>query len=396
MSSDIHAASDDKETIIGKIYELGEKDSYEIDKAEDTNEKAKRFNITGDISQVSTKDGVPSYSVNSGNLKIYVDEEYKKELYKPDSNKNWHIIEDKGKSVDAVKLPEKINTGAIIVQTSRDKKAWVTVDIETDIYAKMSSINNRTLNGEQIGAFYKTTNIQITNGCFFRILVVYKMQKETDASQILFVQTKEKETKEQIEEYVFYAFNPNVDQQETPMDTENYHVFGAPRDIYRVDSPEGFERQEKLKSDDPHNDWSVGKFYISGYTDKLNTNEDLTFLKMPGDRIALWFNLENELDKCHGNTDIKIEYTSKGSDREFGTPTINNWGKGTLIIIKTDKNNKSERQIYTNYLEASAAVGANTRIDLFEEGDYEVTLDYQLHFNKPFVFGSKTTKTLVI
>jgi hypothetical protein len=31
---------------------------------------------------------------------------------------------------------------------------------------------------------------------------------------------------------------------------------------------------------------------------------------------------------------------------------------------------------------------------LFEEGDYEVALDYQLHYDKPFVFGSTTTKTL--
>ena len=33
-------------------------------------------------------------------------------------------------------------------------------------------------------------------------------------------------------------------------------------------------------------------------------------------------------------------------------------------------------------------------MDLFEEGDYEVALDYQLHYDKPFVFGTTTTKTL--
>lgn len=30
---------------------------------------------------------------------------------------------------------------------------------------------------------------------------------------------------------------------------------------------------------------------------------------------------------------------------------------------------------------------------MFEEGDYEVALDYQLHYDKPFVFGVSTTKT---
>ena len=39
---------------------------------------------------------------------------------------------------------------------------------------------------------------------------------------------------------------------------------------------------------------------------------------------------------------------------------------------------KAEPTIYTNYLEANAAVGADTKVQLFEEGDYEVALDYEI------------------
>lgn len=50
-----------------------------------------------------------------------------------------------------------------------------------------------------------------------------------------------------------------------------------------------------------------------------------------------------------------------------------------MIIRYTDHNNeKAEPTIYTNYLEANTSVGANTKVQLFEEGDYEVALDYQI------------------
>lgn len=52
-----------------------------------------------------------------------------------------------------------------------------------------------------------------------------------------------------------------------------------------------------------------------------------------------------------------------------------------MIVRKTGRNNQKDIEYYTNYLEASATPGANTRVELFEEGDYEVALDYQLHLD---------------
>lgn len=50
-----------------------------------------------------------------------------------------------------------------------------------------------------------------------------------------------------------------------------------------------------------------------------------------------------------------------------------------MIIRYTDHNNvKTEPTIYTNYLEANTSIGADTKVQLFEEGDYEVALDYQV------------------
>lgn len=386
-------ATEKKEDVVGKTYDLAEKDGYEIAKAQEVTDKANRFYVSGDITNVSTKNGFVSYAVNSGNLKIMVDEQFGKKLFTPDKEQDWHIITDKSKTVDSTKFSQNIGSGAVIIQTSKDGKSWINVDTETDIYNKMDTINKRNINGEEIKAFYETTNIQITNGCYYRIIVAYKMQREVDPSKVLFVTVNNTEEKERIEVYQFYAYDPSVNQTEV-LNIKDAYEFGDVGDVYRVDNQDGFKNPEIIKSDDPHNDWSVGKFYVSGYTDVRMDGDVPVFLKVPGDKAALWFNLEQELDKCDGRTDVKVNYISSGSDIYFGTPTINNFGRGALIVRKTDKQNQKERQIYTNYLEASATVGANTRVDLFEEGDYEVALDYQLHYDKPFVFGTKTTKTL--
>ena len=383
-------AAEEKETLTGKTYDLEEKDEYEISKAVEVSDNASRFWLSGDISDISTKNGFVSYAVNSGNLKILLDKEFGVNLFTSEKEEDWHIITDKSKIVDSTKLTDNIVSGAIIVQTSKDGKAWKSVDMETDIYNKMDSINNRVINGEEINAFYETTNVQITTGCYYRIIVAYKLQRTVDSSKVLFVEVKNTEEKERLEIYEFYAYNPNVNQAEK-LDIKDSYEFS---DVYRVGSQDGFDNPEPLNSDDPHNDWKMGRFYVSGYTNVTDDERVPVFLKVPGDKVALWFNLEQELDKCNGRTDVSVEDISSGSDIYFGTPTINNFGRGALIIRRTDKNNKKERYIYTNYLEASATVGANTRVDLFEEGDYEVALDYQLHYDKPFVFGTTTSKTL--
>lgn len=383
-------AKDAKEQLSGQSYDLGEKDAYEISKGVEVSDAATRFSVQGDISAVSTKDGFTSYAVDSGNLKISVDTAFGSKLFTPDKSQDWHIITDKTKVVDATKLSQNIGSGAIVVQTSKDGKAWITADTETDIYNKTDTINNRTINGDNIGAFYETTNVQMANGCFYRIIVAYKLQREVDPSKILFVPKKNTEEKERVEIYEFYAYDPAVNHSEV-LNPKKAYEFG---DVYRVDSQDGFKNPELIKSDDPHIDWNVGKFYVSGYTDVRMDGDTPVFLKVPGDKAALWFNLEQELDKCNGRTDVKINYIDSGSDIGFGTPTIKDFGRGALIIRRTDKQNQKVREIYTNYLEASATTGANTRVDLFEEGDYEVALDYQLHYDKPFVFGTTTTKTL--
>ena len=82
------------------------------------------------------------------------------------------------------------------------------------------------------------------------------------------------------------------------------------------------------------------------------------------------------------------------------------FGRGALIIRYTDHNNvKTEPTIYTNYLEANATVGADTKVKLFEEGDYEVALNYEItsdefidkigHYRVFFKFSVRNSNCMV-
>ena len=124
---------------------------------------------------------------------------------------------------------------------------------------------------------------------------------------------------------------------------------------------------------------SWGFFNVKGFTSVQRGGESATFLKTIGDKVSLEFELSQDINRLNGNPLLTIANDENGYDQgmqiEKSSP---GFGRGTLIVRKTDyQNNSSEPQVYNDYL-AGVAAGANTQVDLFEEGDYEVVLDYEI------------------
>lgn len=138
----------------------------------------------------------------------------------------------------------------------------------------------------------------------------------------------------------------------------------------------GYSKANTIKQDDPHFGWKLGEFVVTGFTSRTDDDTPI-FLKNAGDQVELSFNLHQNIDALNGNEGIKTSADSNGYDEYFGIPKTD-FGHGTLIVRHTDYQNAStDPQIYTDYLPA-LDVGADTHIDLFEEGDYEVALDYEI------------------
>lgn len=156
-------------------------------------------------------------------------------------------------------------------------------------------------------------------------------------------------------------------------------------DVVNTGKDNGYSKKNQIKKKDPHYGWKLGEFYVSGYTSiKDESTDNPVFLKTVGDTVALWFTLEEDIDNLHpddeGNSSLSINKDKNGYDLDFGTEKTN-FGRGALIVKYTNSENKDDEPvIYTDYLSALTK-GADTKVELFEEGDYEVALDYEIKDN---------------
>ena len=104
-------AKEENSIIGGVIYEFDEKNNYEVSAEDsvsvDNVEGLGDLSIEGDFKKGADIEGVPVYSVDSGNviIKYGLDQELL------DVNEEeWCLVEDKTDSIDGIDIGKKINT----------------------------------------------------------------------------------------------------------------------------------------------------------------------------------------------------------------------------------------------------------------------------------------------
>lgn len=367
-------ASGGNQAVVGKVYEFDKDSHYEFSTttAATTSDKADTygvFSLSGIVSEVFTQNGVPGFRMSEGKLSILYSYTDKKLVAGEDE---WHLVDDKSKKVDTTTLGSDIKKGAIIVQISRDRLNWIDVGNAVNVFA------DNPVNTDPI---YTAQDIQLINGCYYRVIVVYELSRRSKESSFLFVDTSKYEYKKVAEVYEFYACSETTEQNGGDQ-SQTYNLGSA----VRVEQFDGYHGMKPMEKDDPHYGLTIGQFYVSGYTDTASPAPgdigDIVFLKNVGDKVTLWFSLKENIDAIGGNSNKSITADKNGHDQYFQT-TPTNFGRGTLIIRYTDyQHNPGDPQIYTNYLEANTSLNADTKVSLFEEGDYEVALDYEITEDK--------------
>lgn len=374
-------AKEDNTVIKGDVYQFEEKAPYDFSSSVKS-ETAKAYgtlSVSGDIIETSDVDGITALSVNKnydeaddGNLSIAYT--YNDDLLDA-ADDEWHLVDDKTKKVETISLKEKMGKGALILQTSKDGKTWVTAYSETNIFENVSNRKD---------AFYNTTDVQIVNGCYYRVIVTYKVGKKVDPTKILFVNLDNYEYQKFVEVYTFYAFDETAKESLADSNIKRYSLGSK----VRTEKYEGYYGETTITKKDPHYGWELGEFFVSGYTDQRKESDgNIVFLKNVGDQVTLWFHLQQDINCLNGKDTMTVMEDNAGSDQYFETMTTD-FGRGALIVRKTNYENVTERPIiYTNYLEAVATIGADTKVNLFEEGDYEVALDYAINYDKTKILG---------
>ena len=323
------------------------------------------ISLDGNVTRITAKNGMQAYQVSDGRVTI---------KYNVDTQLT--IIDDKIKTVAGATIDSNVLKGAIIVQSSLDGENWI-VD---------KAITNMTNPDSGFDSFvYETNEVQQTNGCYYRVIVAYKTEKLLEQSNIWIVDTSDYETMRWAEIYKFYLVDKDQGQQ-TTSNTSKRKVFQDIEYRTKTEKDKGYTGVVDETVDDPHYGWNLGDFIINGYTeDELDADGTPIIYKNAGDQVTLWYSLKEDIDRLQGKDYLFINEDKEGWDEYFNIPKTN-FRKGTLIIRQTDADGEAnDPVIFTNFLEANVRTGADTKVLLFEEGDYEVALDYEIKNTDPII-----------
>lgn len=289
------------------------------------------------------------------------------------SEYEWKIKSDWEDDVDDMEFEKNIDNGMIIIRTSYDGNTWVLDDVISDVFKSGSMLGEK---------FYYGNNIQLLNGCYYQITIVYRQTKRLDDTNIAFFDTSDWQDRFVLERYEFYAENKDEIENEKKFEAENASSKNKVKlgKVIKVKKNSGYrlDQEEEIDRNDPHYGWELGSFIVKGFTSRKEERKEDVFFKNYGDRVRLYFNLEQDINALNKNKDLYIYEDNGGYDYNFQINRTN-LKHGVLIVQHTDsQRNKTEPLIYVDFLEALTHTGSDTVIDLFEEGDYEVTLDYKI------------------
>ena len=312
-------AADASLPVDANVYDLDKDSNYVIGEASpSTSDAVGALTINGAVRKTDDYEMFPAYEVKDGTAVFSY--EVSSSL-KNRTEYEWHIIEDKTKKVNGNELDSNILTGAIILQTSLDGETWTEDVAMTNVFAENANTDK----------LYETKDVQLQNGCFYRVIVAYKMERRVEDSKVLFVTTKNYEQKQVVEVYEFYAFcqTDGISPDATPLKKFDVKKINTGKD-------NGYSGNEPIDKDDPHFGWDIGYFFINGYTRETKSSDNTpVFLKNVGDKVTLWFHLSEDITKLHRNEHLSISEDTNGYDLAFELEPMN-FERGTLIIQYTD------------------------------------------------------------
>ena len=184
----------------GKVYTFDKDNAYKFSSdgeaiSSSDSQPYGAFSISGvDLTaEPEKKNGVSSYSVPEGHVSIQYT--YSDGLLSA-SDEEWHLVDDNTTSIDVFKIDNNIQKGAIILQKSMDHLNWYNVSVQTNAF-KNTPVQN--------GVLYETTDIEMINGCYYRLVVVYELARKVGTSTVVLVIPKDEiEYKRIAEVYEFY------------------------------------------------------------------------------------------------------------------------------------------------------------------------------------------------
>ena len=388
----------------GIRYSIPEDDDFTFSNATKTetlnagNGVAGTFRMSGNIHDNGSVNGVPAYTIENNEvvLSYAINEAYAASLLTSD----WDYRYDDIKRIDNESIyyhgeqSYSIKGDCVFFQSSKDGKYWNTYDfaemmLSDTMLVKIYKEDHQTYDEK----LYKTSletglhPLHLEGGFYYRVVFEYQLEKDRENAKFY---QKQHDYMNYVEVFQFYL---SYDGEEPLSANEQRYRLGS-----RVKTGDNFYGVKDIGTKDKHYGWDIGYFFVTGFTEHRVVNGKDVFLKNVGDDITLWFQLTQNIDKLNDKPNLEIEYDQSITDQNFELPKTN-FGRGAIIIRKTNYQNIVEDPvIYYNFLEANAFPFANTEVELFEEGDYEVALDYSIsgnHYRIAFEYSIRNSNCMV-
>lgn len=346
-------------SIVSKDYVLDKKEKFEIDgvKPKET-ELTGKLVLSGNLDEESESTTGETYIANDG--KITFNYTSSSAISSEKTNDGWYYVSDSSKSINGAKLDNKINKGIILIERSEDGKTY-------------NKISEKQLS-EVSDDLYSIDSEKLQKGYYYRVTVAYRVKQKVDESKkAKLITTADYEEKKVAELYEFYL-RPQVVL--STKEGEKSSSFNSK--ILSPKANKGYTGSKEITPQNPHYGWDLGEFKLTGFTDTRKEDGTTVVLKNVGDEVKLWFTLKQNIDKLNDKDNLSIARDQKGYYQTFQTPKTD-LGRGAIYIRKTDEHDKIHEPIlYSDYLATTAKTEADTTVELFEEGDYEVVMLYKV------------------
>ena len=268
-----------------------------------------------------------------------------------------------GKRSTAIKLDDKVRSGAILIQTSLDGTTWIDETAFPDAFCRQNGAivlrSQRRPTAERLLS-QDTGRLQGWN---------VKSRTRRFSSSPSTITNAEKWWRSMCS---MYMANPTASVPRT-LRSNSWDRRSTPGRTMGTPATRASTSMTRIMD---------GTSAISSSTDtrarRPRTDGTPVFLKNVNDQVTLWFHLSEDISALNGDDALTINEDTNGYDKAFEVDKTN-FKHGALIIQSINsKGEASKPIIYTDYLAANARTGADTKVQLFEEGDYSVSLDYEI------------------
>ena len=107
----------------------------------------------------------------------------------------WKLVDEGTSRIEQYDWKKKIGVGGILVQISFDNENWETVYTNTNVFADYKSI---------LKNFYSAKRSDLNEGCYYKVVLAYKMARKTEQKNFLFIDTSSWRNTWNVEEYSFF------------------------------------------------------------------------------------------------------------------------------------------------------------------------------------------------